>query len=192
MLTRFTIHIIALLSTFAMVQASAEALKISGASDQAGWATALRTDSNSVLRFSIDGHAWQVSPWPTTLPRRLEKQFVEISTGMHPAGPIRRMTLRKPSSQQAWLELVAAGPFDHPLVPGWTLRNGTTLGADIVGPTSTPQEVKIGQSRILKDSNGYCWRFGLIATAIPAKRTEIASEREPRADWYLASAPHCR
>ncbi|WP_035053386.1 hypothetical protein [Andreprevotia chitinilytica] len=150
----------------------------------------LKVDRDHVLRFQLGEQAVQVAPWPAGLPDRLSKQQVTVSASFNPAGPVTRLSLQGAKETQPWLYLVASGPFGSQLVPGWQLRRSGDAGFSVVDQDERATPVAAGEKRSLRDSSGACWQFNLLHVDIPADQSS-ASEREPRADWYLRKVPRC-
>ncbi|AXI03926.1 hypothetical protein [Aquirhabdus parva] len=141
------------------------------------------------LRFKLDQHAVWISPWPQQLPQRLAPQYVSAQTMVHPAGPIQRVTFRKPSESAPWLILTANGGLGSQLLPGQTLGK---VYVDYVYllKQRVPLRVDLHQAVILRDEQTQnCWQFILLGTAMPQGLAKM--ESEPRADWAMRRLATC-
>ena len=187
----------------------AENLQIAPQQRQQGLSTAMQVDAQGTLNFELQGQHWQVQGWPAGLPRQLGAQqvqslFAQHPAGLprqlgaqqvqslfaqHPAGPVQALRLSEPRESHPWLEVVKSGRTGRQIAQGWTLHAINQQGIQIMDAQQKLHALSAGQSLKLKGSG--CQKLHLLAVDIPAESAGTATEQEPRADWYLRTAPQC-
>ena len=167
----------------------AENLQITPQQRQQGRSTAMQVDAQGTLHFELQGQHWQVQGWPADLPRQLGAQQVQSLFAQHPAGPVQALHLSEPRESHPWLEVVKSGRTGRQIAQGWTLHAISQQGIQIMDAHQKLHALSAGQSLLLKGSG--CQKLHLLAVDIPAESAGTATEQEPRADWYLRTAPQC-
>ena len=167
----------------------AENLQIAPQQRQQGLSTAMQVDAQGTLNFELQGQHWQVQGWPAGLPRQLGAQQVQSLFAQHPAGPVQALRLSEPRESHPWLEVVKSGRTGRQIAQGWTLHAINQQGIQIMDAQQKLHALSAGQSLKLKGSG--CQKLHLLAVDIPAESAGTATEQEPRADWYLRTAPQC-
>ena len=176
-----------LLASAAMAQA--QNLQISPQMREQGRSSAMQVDAQGTLGFELQGQRWQVQGWPADLPRKLGAQQVQSLFAHHPAGPVQALRLSEPAQSAPWLELVKSGRTGRQIAQGWTLHSISAQGIEVMDAQQQRHALSPGQSLQLKGAS--CQKLHLLAVDIPAEAAGTATEREPRADWYLQTQPHC-
>lgn len=179
-----------LLTTVAMLGSSAHAqpADLAALPDLQGQASQLHADASGTLHFVLKSKHWQLQGWPAALPRRLPSQSLQITSSRHPAGPVRRLQLSKHNATSPWLILMTGAPQGAQIMEGWRIHRIEQQGITLEDMHQTRTALAVGQSLRLAD----CQRLSLLAVDVPEENPAVASEREPRADWYLETEQRCR
>lgn len=185
--------LLAALAAASSPPAQAQALRISGLLpfEQGVSGEATPAVDGGTLHIPLPDRSLRVSPWPAILPQEFTTQQVEARRQPSPAGPADRISMRRPGSATAWLEIAAGARKSTTVVGGWTLRHtergwwlaqGTKLhflGADAAA--ARPVQVPAGMER---------WCVHLLDSSVPEARPGTAVEGEPQAAWAaVRSAP---
>ncbi|WP_211464243.1 hypothetical protein [Collimonas silvisoli] len=151
----------------------------------------LNAGTDGVMKFELSPqHSVKIFPWPSTLPRHLQAQYVTVRQTMHPAGAMQSLVLRTAESKLPWLTLMSNGNLRWQLLPGVRLMQNEDGGIDIRG-LARDFPVRLKQTMTFHDQAMHCWQFVLLDSRVPEETLGIAQEKEPRVDWYLRRDISC-